>query len=246
MINGDMKEAQDKCTKLKHVEKEVFLRLVEFAYTGDYTMRPCANDSIQGTRKDRADMEEHSKSWEDARIIIDHANHGYEPDFREISLEAHWSFRRYLPLPTPNKPDAPSKLSGESIHADDRDHRPALLAHAKLYSLVDQYIIPGLKDLTLQKMHDVLRLCQLSTCLHREGRVRDFVELMTYAYSNENTPDREPGGRTDYMRIEILEFAVLHMQQLSGVASFEKLMEEGGQLAVDMVNLLEKLRRAGR
>ncbi|KAF2797096.1 hypothetical protein K505DRAFT_215438, partial [Melanomma pulvis-pyrius CBS 109.77] len=45
LINGHMKEAQEKSAELPYIEKDDFLRLCEFAYRGDYTTPPFGGGS---------------------------------------------------------------------------------------------------------------------------------------------------------------------------------------------------------
>jgi hypothetical protein len=56
LINGPMKEGQEKTAAIPNVEFEIFLRLVEFTYCGDYTMRPYPFKDADFAKKDREDF----------------------------------------------------------------------------------------------------------------------------------------------------------------------------------------------
>ena len=103
-----------------------------------------------------------------------------------------------------------------------------LLLHASLYVLADKWGIAGLLSLSLFKLHKSLILLQ-----NYRKPVPDIVSLIHYAYSDENTADREP---LDLLREPLCHFIADHAREMSKDKSFLMLLEEGGAFARDIWN----------
>ena len=90
----------------------------------------------------------------------------------KIALDVRFKNRQYLPGRHPRE-----NLSSDWYSAieapDDYDFTPLLLAHAKLYTLADRYMIQSLKDLSLHKLHRDLQC--LSIVLITEGVADQFL-----------------------------------------------------------------------
>ncbi|KAF1829838.1 hypothetical protein BDW02DRAFT_509000 [Decorospora gaudefroyi] len=236
LINGPMKEAQEMCVELPEIERDIFLRLVEFAYRGDYTMGPCANDS--SFLRDREMVCNLVEDMVDAHRLEQEKSDGSDLDVR-------WLRRTYLP-PWGSHPRERIALHFMEVDPGSHysDHEAIFLAHGKIYCLGEYYIIPALKRLALEKLHSTLLACRTEEFLLSNARIDDVVALVAHAYSNDNTPDREDDEPLDALRQEVLEYVVIYMNHIKGNKAFQKLLKEGGQLPADLVRFLNEERRA--
>ena len=100
-----------------------------------------------------------------------------------------------------------------------------LMPHASLYVLGDKWGIDGLLRLSLFKLHRSLVSLEMNTRV-----ISGLIELIRFAYSNENTADREP---LDALRELMCHFFTTNAVVMSKDESFAELLEEGGAFARD-------------
>jgi hypothetical protein len=105
---------------------------------------------------------------------------------------------------------------------------PVFLAHCRLYVFADKYGIKPLPHLVLQKLRQTL----LSFELYSE-RVQDIVELVRYAYSDDNTFS----GGNDELRALVTIYAVWNVDKLNKSNSFYTLLEDGGPFIRNTISI---------
>lgn len=96
------------------------------------------------------------------------------------------------------------------------------LGHARLYSLAEKYRAESLKKLTIKKLEH-----SLAACKNYPGRDLDIVELIEYAYSDDNTPDEGE----DSLRKCIVGCLVSELCALGKSQRFSTMLESGGAFA---------------
>ncbi|KAF2254762.1 hypothetical protein BU26DRAFT_144802 [Trematosphaeria pertusa] len=304
LINGPMREAEERIAELPDVEKEDFMRVCEFAYRGDYTVPPMAEyrdlygeddldsgcdfgcDSDSSSSDDDPDSDNVAPSDgndSQASSYTSTKDPAQEfPGLDEVEIEQTVAELEVLELEERTREaayeqDSQRRLALEERKRDEKgvpltkrffrrpyllcqqpraiinrgfcndynpkcrlSFAPVLLAHAKLYSIADRYIILALKDLALHKLHKDLMNFHFSP--QRAERTRDIVELARFAYSNDNTMDRGDDGHLDDLRELVVEFMVLQIHIMEKSGEFEELLEEGGQFVLDFWRLERKER----
>jgi hypothetical protein len=249
LINGSMKEAQERQAELPDVNKDDFIRLCEYAYYHDYTLPPfelAAPDQDIGAES--TEMKDGNNEPGPASSSKNHQDHFDEDERLEresteqrmvtdrgrdnlsIGLEFRHKSRIYL-------------AGGRHPHwiyafcplwstlETGFTTAPVLLAHAKLYALAGRFLIPILKGLTLEKLRN--DLSEGTPYLSSKGRAADVLELACFAYSDDNIADRGEDGKLDELRQLITEYLVLNIDWVGKDASFEELLHESGEFAVD-------------
>jgi len=103
LINGSMKEAQENCAALSHVDREVFLGLVEYAYRSDYNVLPCEIDPhIEVDSHVEVDMNARSCEILDKYFGAIGDNYTQEDEEKyanAISPEKTWHMPSFYPTP---------------------------------------------------------------------------------------------------------------------------------------------------
>ena len=208
--------ANEKSLEVTDVEKETFLRLVEFAYRGDYTVQLCpgSGDIAQQPTAPPTRTEDQTGS----------------------TLTTRWTSRQYLTQPTPRETIA-TRFSVIPHREFEAGHEAIFLLHAKLHCLAKRYEVIALEELTLHKLHETLKHCGTTEFVSREARVADIVALANCAY--------ETDGASDALRKEVLEFVVILLNQLDGkMPGYERLLSSlvkaNNNFVVKMVMLREK------
>ena len=119
---------------------------------------------------------------------------------------------------------------------DEQDFTPVFLGHADLYVFADKWGVTDLKMLTLTKIRSTLNTFTLY-----EARRRDVVELLRFAYDNENTRDRgdeDDGG--DELRALVILYTGCEYENLMKCSEFMDLVVEGGEFVQDLLKTLLK------
>jgi hypothetical protein len=106
---------------------------------------------------------------------------------------------------------------------------PVFLGHARLYILADKYLVHSLKQLVLHKLYKTLEHFTIF-----EDRVTDITELVTFVY--EKTPDL--GNGMDSLRRLVIRYVAAMHTGISGTDSFRTLLGEGGNLVIDLWDVL--------
>lgn len=258
LINNGMAESQTRSATLDDVEEDDFIRFCQFAYTGDYSTPPFTIDEIPrieaeedpdniepllcpsgednwgapylSTKKGKKDkkrlsgtmvgpsaVERSAKVW--GLWGVDVSQVIYQ-DLR--TLQTNFENRKFCKeLPRQKLLDSCEPLPNSQ---KNYNFAPVFLAHSRLYVFADKYGIEPLKQLVLQKLHQTLVRFELYP-----ERVKDVVELVHYAYSDENTFS----GGTDELRALVAAYMALRIGKLNQSNSFLTLLEDGGAFVRD-------------
>lgn len=200
LINGPMREAQEKCAELPDIELEIFTPLVEFDYTQDYTLKHFSYDSIESQKEDieLAEQSEQALRKEGDILILCRPN---MKALTNASLKTQWREREYLSAGREFCRQY-TRSAEHWSHYTKSTHEATYLLHAKLYSLGERYMIPHVKVVAVQKLHNILNHCDDVGCLNRNGQneqISAAVSLTSYAYSNDNTPGSGADGQLDLL-----------------------------------------------
>lgn len=224
LINGPMKEAQEKEVIWKDVNEQTFALFAEFVYTGGYTL------SV---------VEDHATG---AGIVPPHligsSPHKLDPLLKKKkNLKPEFSFEQKLTkfqdlvYRSPAITTPPTfTYSLQSLTVTSLDGYPNLLEHARLYVLAERYDIKKLKSLVLQKLHATLSQSNRSAAAYH----RDVMALIRYTY--ENTLSREHGDE-----LRMLVSCYVADGGSKAIARSEQcldLIEEVGAFARDLVSEL--------
>jgi hypothetical protein len=115
-----------------------------------------------------------------------------------------------------------------SNNAVTQNFTPVFLAHARLYCFAHLRLIAPLRALTLDKLHKTLMDFKLYT-----KRVGDIIDLVRYAYSNPDLPDRTDHGTLDDLRKLVVEYVVCEIDTIGRCDEFINYIEEGGEFVGD-------------
>ncbi|KAI4941927.1 hypothetical protein J4E91_010477 [Alternaria rosae] len=286
LINGSMRESEEKCAALPEVEKNIFLRLVEFAYRSDYTIGSYPNETPTSEDSDAMEVEDEEDEYmsdddeedstdddEEDSTDDEEEEENVEEDAEEDDTDAT-KLRELAGKPLDEIIDEFESMKSESLfelfieksytltlrtsHAEntvavdysahrigdsDRGHKAIFLLNARMYCLAHYYMIPPLKYLALYKLHEALKLCMHPDFLATPERIDDIVALVDFAYSSENTQDRDTNTARDALREEVLEYVIVHIDALGTTPAFQELLAGQGQLAADLVVQFSKERR---
>ncbi|KAI4606543.1 hypothetical protein J4E80_010079 [Alternaria sp. BMP 0032] len=251
LINGSMKEAQEKCAALPHVDREVFLGLVEYAYRSDYNVLPCEIDpDIKVDSHVEVDMEARSRE-----ILDNWVPTISEEDYAKATTPEHmWHMPHFYPTPYQRfivKDECPCyygedwdevapHMKEQHVGQINYEHKDVFLFHAKMYCLADYYLIPALKELAISKLHVALQLCMEEKFVTTPERVEDIVALASFVYNSDNTQDHDTSSQRDALREEILGYIMAQIQYLELQPAFQKALGGAGQLAIDVISCLGK------
>lgn len=261
LIEGGMVETAREYAILDDVDEETFVRFIQFAYTGQYSV--AAPDLILapsdiGSEATNKNGNPHTVADEKSVFEVDPDSGwgapGPQSAFKDKKLKKKkdygWVDNRFEPAPAPF--DARSKgtrlwdafkakacvthtepwrPTANTDHCED--YTPVFLCHAKLYVFSDKYSIEPLRNLVLQK----LRLNLSEFKLHPQ-RIGDIVELLKYVY--EHTSDYEDG--IDCLRNLICDYVVCHIEKIVAMEDFTKLLQENGDVSKDLMpKLMQRL-----
>ena len=121
-------------------------------------------------------------------------------------------------------------------HEGCEDFTKVFLGHARLYVFAEKWDIEPLREISLHKLQQTL----ISFTLFDE-RVGNVVELLTYAYDNEHTRDRQ-GKSVDALRLLLSHYAACSIEDLSKNDQFQTFLNENGAFGRDLVEkLIERL-----
>ncbi|KAI4702898.1 hypothetical protein J4E81_001771 [Alternaria sp. BMP 2799] len=251
LINGSMKEAQEKCAALPHVDREVFLGLVEYAYRSDYNVLPCEIDPhIEVDSHVEVDMEARSRE-----ILDNWVPTISEEEYAKATTPEHmWHMPSFYPTPYERfvvKEQCPCyygedwdivapRMKEQHVGRVNYKHKDVFLFHAKMYCLADYYLIPALKELAISKLHVALQLCMEEKFVTTPERVEDIVALASFVYNSDNTQDHDTPSKRDPLREEVLGYIMAQIQYLELQPAFQTALGGEGQLAIDVISSLRK------
>ncbi|KAL9623234.1 MAG: hypothetical protein Q9160_002549 [Pyrenula sp. 1 TL-2023] len=217
MINHDMREGKEGKATLEETDSETFIRVAQWAYTGNYIVKPCLlpppsrsqNDSSAAANAQKHDTStaDLAQQMENLRIHpVDNfivtcrpyrdrpKNTGETPKQSPNNLPIQlnrFASKRF------SSGHVPHHTLSNFLHASDdvlrhsnpldfpidADNRTIsdLIAHAKLYTFADTYLMDSLKGFTLHKLHSALLSFPLLT--HPHG-IQTFTSLLTYIFTH--------------------------------------------------------------
>lgn len=233
LVNGNLVEAAERSAVIRDVQADDFLRFIEYAYRRDYTIPPCTPEVLNEASPDSTKI----RGPNTGKVaLLPQAKPGTRPGMRfgeESKRSATNSHRlraefRNLSYAVDGLPN--SELIKQSTPCGndnaDQDFTGILLAHARMYTLAETYMVHPLKTLALHKLH--LTLCDFELC---DRRTKDIVELCRYAYKNGH--DRSEDGTLDRLRALVVEYMAIEICTIQVHEQFLSLIEEGGEFVSD-------------
>ncbi|EXJ60379.1 hypothetical protein A1O7_04531 [Cladophialophora yegresii CBS 114405] len=261
LIDGAMVEAEREFAVFDDVEEKTFIRFMEFAYTGDYSVA----EPVVVPHQPDIDVEngEDSRGGSVSPKMTDDPD-AYPPDvLEEVQVEEPdfdfpppprkkdkkkritdpWAFSGDEPA----APEPPKKSKGEQLWESFQDEaivrapspwRPTTNSDdSEDYTLVflchaKLYVFAD-KYSVEPLLNLVLQKLRLnlSRFILHSRRIGDVVELLQYAY--ENTADYRDG--IDRLRDMVTDYVVCHLEKIVGHSDFGKLLKENGDVAKDLM-----------
>jgi hypothetical protein len=242
LINGGMKESEERCARFDNVQVDDFIRFCEYAYRGDYTVPPWRKsmkdkrggkavpepEPISGVEPPPEDLNyvQQSQVYDEPELeVACETQYAIRPISR-TTLRTQFNSRNYLNDGDP-KALIMQHFEPKSNSAVEQNFTPVFLAHARLYCFAHLRMIEPLKALTLAKLHKTLMNFKLYT-----KRVRDIIELARYVYSNPDLPESDEDTLDD-MRKLVVEYIVCEIDTIGKCGNFVNFMEEGGEFVGD-------------
>jgi hypothetical protein len=254
-VNGNLLEAKTRSAELRDVRPDDFVRFLEYAYRGDYTVPPWEQDKPlqdpsddEEVAADKPAAESEPPIEEAAAESIAAGETATEAQLREFwasskknekkkkrdktTLRSRFQKRTYIDGITPSS-QIIEGFRPKSNSAPDQDFRPVFLAHARLYIFADMRLIYPLKKLILHKLHKTLMEFEL---YHQ--RVRDIVELARFAY--EHGPDRSEAGTANELRRMVVAYMACEVDIIGEREEFKALLEDGGEFVSDFWRIVTR------
>ena len=116
----------------------------------------------------------------------------------------------------------------------DSNMAPVFLAHAKLYAFAEQRIVPRLKMLALHKIHTLL-----GAHTPNGGNLLAVLDLTTFAFDKDNTPEEVEGIREPLRHMVVL-YVVKEIDVIGHSGLFTDYLEGGGPFVKLFWSTLQK------
>ncbi|KAI7776480.1 hypothetical protein LA080_005309 [Diaporthe eres] len=210
LINGDMREAKERCVKWPDVDEKTFVRFVQWAYTKTYiTEEPeiLLDHSIIGTADSYGKILAlaEGKASEMPLYSLTTANF-VQPQKKECCWNKACGcdcgacaaengrpalvkrlilVHEFLDASGTTYPTSTSAFSPRKNTEGCEDYTGVFLCHAKLYVVADKYDIPALKQLSLHRLHATLKEFTLYP-----SRMNDIATLAKYVFENTVPEDK--------------------------------------------------------
>lgn len=235
LINGEWKEASDKRVDWSEVKEGTFLRLCEFAYGKDYTLpapdlgelsfAKTAHTTTSGASNDD-DKSSNSGSTHSTFGVDDDMNwdklgwpHFPSCDFFYLKRLERWGLANAHP-----NPDWDKNMWGGGTK---RDFSTALIEQVEIYALADKWGVEQLCRLVVFRTYGLLNMFTKG-----EVALEGTIEFVTFVY--ENTPP----SPTNHMRKLAARYLYEVAPSLSECESFHGLMKSGGDVVVDLWQMM--------
>ncbi|KAF3492111.1 uncharacterized protein GIQ15_01628 [Arthroderma uncinatum] len=243
LVNSNMIEAHSRTVTWPDVDADTFVRFCEFCYLNDYSPPSCqqANDNDE-----RSEEIPDADRWSEPSDAQPESQR--EPEFfgQVVSSSKSKLKKRgkQAPVVQPllSEKDYPlpdccvqldERLTTFSNVSADQDFTPVFLGHARLYVVADKYGIQPLKDLVLYKLYKTLKNFTFFAT-----RIRDIIELIRFAYHDDNTRGRVDG--IDGLRKLVTDSVVYWSDCITGHDDFLELLQEGGEFITDFWKVVRK------
>ncbi|RTE75464.1 hypothetical protein BHE90_010070 [Fusarium euwallaceae] len=176
LVNGDMREACERCAIWCEVEPDTFIRFSQYAYTGDYRAAQPHTREGMGLKQcfppPSPSPPPKSKKIRKVKTFSSGGNMAVPTKDKDL-----WSqFKRLYPEPAPDH-------EAEDNTPED-DFSEVFLSHARLYVVADCYGISALKVLCLRKLHQALERFTVY-----EEAIGDIAQLVSFCYEHTVEPD---------------------------------------------------------
>jgi hypothetical protein len=250
LINGPIEEAQTRTARLEDVLEDTFVRVCQFAYTGDYEtpvfiQRPDAGlDSsipISPPPVTYIDANELGKTVGGPELLAelepesDERSWGFNPSKKIKKLSKsrvlQESFDRKDFHVETHRLGALYRCKVRQNYSPEEDYTYVFLGHARLYVFANKWGIEALKSLSLHKLHKTL----FTFTLH-PARCSDVVELVRYTYAH--TPDL--ASEVDDLRSLVIHYITCEVTSLIHSLDFASLVKQRGPFARDLVDMMIK------
>jgi hypothetical protein len=259
-----MAEASNGQTELSDVLEDTFIRFCQFAYIGDYQTPVFSyhskaeelNASSSGTSSQSSQIAGEASVWvtEDVENAVVEARGDPAIDVvpEEVVVDGwgDWGAKSKKSAKSHSKSNILRQQFNHKIYdittiesrnkarcgirgneRSEEDYTPIFLGHARLYVFAEKWGIDTLKALTLHKLQKTLILFKIY-----EARRGDVVELVKFAYSNENTPDLDDD--VDALRELVVHYVTYQLESLIGAPEFLVLLEQPGPFSRDLVRMM--------
>jgi len=268
LINGPMRESEEKCATLPEVKKDIFLRLVEFAYLGDYTTGSYLNDA-QSSEDAEAMEEEEDDDEEDSADDEEEEQNAEEgaEDAEEHDLDAVY-LRVLAEEPLDEIIDEIKGMKSGSLFEEFVENTYALnlrTSHAADTVAVDYsaqrvgdserghkaIFLLNAKMYCLADYYMILPLKDLALyklhealklCMHRDFlKTRERIDDIVALVNFAYSSENTQDE--DPLREEVLEYVIVHIDALDATPAFQELLVGQAQLAADLVLQFSEERR---
>ena len=231
LINGSLKEANERQVVWKDVEVDTFLHFCQFIYTGDYiAIRP--PDENEGSEpvnlediQESIDRDLTLKDQTDGESDIKSAWSGLNPHY-------DWSNSKWCDLWDKFKDLRPQVKQGLNLRKNSNEltSSAALHPHARIYIFADCYGIQDLQDRALNKLHDALSIYELGPLIFTDK----LAALVRYVYANTVADDISQNK----LREMVVIFLGRHVRLLWKDLLFRDLIDEDGEFCRDLMKLV--------
>jgi len=212
-------EGEAKTIECADIEAEDFVRLCQFAYTGDYS--PSGHEGPGNSSKADKQHEKAEESDENTPRLYER---------KSKKKKSIWEIAEESKLDTLRAAFKSRKYQAPILCQLVTDDNSILLCHARLYVLGDKYGIDSLTSLVLHKLHKSLVQIHLSN-----SRVGDVLQLARFIYQNTEAHSENP------LRDLATSYIAANIHSFGKSADFCALLEEGTRFGSDIWRLIYPL-----
>ncbi|KAF8242324.1 hypothetical protein K440DRAFT_664843 [Wilcoxina mikolae CBS 423.85] len=204
LCEGDWAETHSQEIDWSEWEEATVKHFLEWIYTGSYTTSECSETSTK------------------MPPIAQECQPTPKPTVQNSELDP---FRPMTPLSACVTSYSTSRL--DNVPPDASDIPAIFMAHAKLYVFAQYTITAGLKNTALQRLNKILM--KLTHPIEDQSIIDCVSKLVEYTYANTNAlvNSEEP------LRRVISTFCAARYFELQRQPSFQTLLNEGGDFAID-------------
>lgn len=257
LVNGHMAEARNGFATLEDVDRDTFVRFIEWAYTGYYTAAEFTtlveeSSNAPGSCKEDKRVVERPYDMTESLSLVEDEDNGWgangwgayeigskkgkskkkifrsESPIRTTREDLMQSFKSRRPIERKTAIELPRPRQNRSSAEVYSD---VFLSHARLYVFAEKYDIQTLKLLALDELHATLVAYTLYP-----RRTGDIVDLLRYVYAN-----AEPTEGKEDMRTLMTQYVGWQVDILIDDEDFRDLMlRNGGPLFSDFLDMVGK------
>lgn len=228
LINGEMREAQERRVVWDDIDEQTFLIFSQFAYRGDYKV-PESPPDYPKPREDeditikRARLR-FAHFWYSKKTVNDWSRDCAGRDIQYDRGEMSMSKAVLTQLLGWSPGEFSQWKENKNVSAS------SLIVHAKAYVLADRYCVTFFKDMALKKLHR-----KLVTSYFTFEAVDYVSELIRYAWTN--TRSEESSEPCSLRRLLVL-FGAFTFNCFITVPSFKAVLHDYGDFATAILEVL--------